>query len=268
MFSRFVAAVALTAVGILAWGAHGEPATAVDPGAKGKLTINITAGAHWLRHGNGEAVAPGEGPQVALWLEDPAGDFVSTIYVTRRAAIEDWIGVAGAPEGGLVTPRPLPVWAGEHRGIGLEPMASCGACHGKRRSDDKTTAGDPVLEALTGPASTDGFSREWAVPDRIDPGVYGVRAEINHWMDANEKYADDLPMSDPDYSGGASGSGQPSVVWGGVIEIGASVDVCDLVVIGHGHPAGANGEVDVDLAALTTALSIADTIRVTYVPAN
>jgi hypothetical protein len=147
-------------------------------------------------------------------------------------------------------------------------MASCGACHGKRRSDHKTTAGDPILEAMTGPSPTDGLTREWRVPERVEPGTYGIRVEVNHWMDPNERYAADLPAGDPDASGGSTGSGQPSLVWGGVVEVGPRAHEGGLSLVGRGHASGASGEIEVDLAGLTTALSIVDTIHVAYVPAE
>jgi hypothetical protein len=284
---RWWAGVALAAAVALAWGAAGEP-TALAEGAGGRIAISIAPGEHWLRggadavpesdaerageadtegDGPGEAAeAAGDGPQVAVWLEDPAGRFVSTVYVSRRAAVEDWGGVAGAGEGEDVTARPLPVWAGQHRGVGVEPMASCGACHGKRRSDDKATAGDPILEALSGPTPKEGLSREWRIPDRVEPGTYGIRVEVNHWLDPNERYAAVIPAGQPDASGGSLGSGQPSLVWAGTVEIGADPYEAGLALVGRGHPSGASGEVEADLVGLTTALSIVDTIRVSYAP--
>jgi hypothetical protein len=270
----------------------------VEPGPNGKLVITVTAGENWLRGPasreqtealpevdpeeppdavgrapggaapTGEAAVTGHGPQAAFWLEDPMGNFVTTIYVTRRAATEDWLGVAGAPEGRAVTPRPLPVWSGKHREIGVEPMASCGACHGKRRSEDKSVEDDPVLEVLSSTASTGSFTREWAVPERVGPGIYGIRAEVNHWMDPNETYANDPVDLDPVHESGPIGSGQPSLVWGGIVEIGPDASEEALVLLGHGHAMGADGELDSDLAGLTTALSIVDSIRVTYLPAD
>jgi len=288
------AAVALAAITLLASGAGSAPDGPAAAG--GQLTISIAAGEHWIggaveaapepggegaptgeAEAGAEAGEPGEdtaaadaaeGPQVAIWLEDPAGSFVATVFVTRRAAVEDWVGVPGAGEDETVTPRPLPVWAGKHRGVGVEPMAACGACHGKRRSDDKTTAGDAILEALTGPSPSAGLTREWRVPERVEPGIYGIRVEVNRWMDPNERYAAGMPSIDPDASGGPTGSGQPSLVWGGIVDIGAGPEGGGLTLIGHGHPSGANDEVDPDLAGLTTALSIVDTIHVVYQPAD
>jgi hypothetical protein len=273
------AAIAVAAIAVIACGGG----RAQEEVAGARLTIGITPGEHWLRGAPSEtapaettgtaetveaAEPAGRGPEVAIWLEDPAGSFVATIFVTRRAAVEDWAGVGGVAEGEAVTPRPLPVWAGSHRGVGVEPMASCGACHGKRRSDDKTTAGDPVLEEMTGPAPSAGLTREWPVPERVGPGIYGIRVEVNHWMDPNERYGAAIPPGEPDSSGGPTGSGQPSLVWGGVVEIGADPSDGGLTLIGHGHPYGANGEVDSDLAGLTTALSIVDTIHVAYAPSE
>jgi len=291
---RWSIPIVLAAAAAVAWGVNGgSDATAVDAAGIGRLTVAITAGAHWLRGEAGAAGRPlseeaetgapddeaeptddaegaepipsGDGPQMALWLEDADGGYVSTIYVTRRAAFEDWLGVTGLAEREAAR-RPLPVWAGKHREIGVEPMAACAACHGKRRSDDKAVSDDPILEGLTGRAPSSGFSLEWAVPERVGPGTYRVRAEVNHWADPNDRYAVGLPEDDPNQSGGRPGSGQPSLIWEGIVEIGADPNDCDLVVIGHGHPAGLDGEIDPDLTGLTTALSIVDTIRVGYTP--
>jgi hypothetical protein len=261
--ARWVVAVAIVAAAMV-WAAREGPETSLAAGAGGEVTIRVAPGERWLQGAAADSLAVG--PQVAVWLEDPEGAFVATIFVTRRAATEDWVGVPGAREGEAVTPRPLPVWAAKHKGIGIEPMAACGACHGRRRSEDKSIAGDPVLEALTGPSPAAGLTRVWKVPDGVERGTYGIRVEVNQWMDFNEAYPATAAVDGTAQRGAALGSGQPSLVWGGALEIGPSPEAIALALIGHGDPTGAVGEVDPYLTGLTSALSIVDTIGVAYAP--
>jgi hypothetical protein len=83
-------------------------------------------------------------------------------------------------------------------------------------------------------------------------------------MDPNEAYGDAAASGAPARGAALRGSGQPSLIWGGIVDIGGESHAEELILLGHGRPAGANGEVDADLAGLTTALAIADTIRVEY----
>ena len=263
---RWFVAIAIVAAAVV-WATREGAETSLAADAGGKIAIHVTPGEHWLRGASAdEQDSLKVGPQVAVWLEDSEGAFVATIFVTRRAATEDWLGVPGAPEGVAVTPRPLPVWVAKHRGIGVEPMAACGACHGKRRSEDKSIEGDPILETLTAQSPADGLTREWQVLEGIEPGTYGVLVEVNHWMDWNEAYPEKAAGDGTPPGGGPTGSGQPSLVWGGAIEIGPTPEANGLALIGHGVPTGADGGIDPDLTGITTALSIVDTINVTYTP--
>jgi hypothetical protein len=263
---RWLVAIAIVAAAVV-WASREGPQTSVAADTGGEITIDVTPGEHWLRGTPGqEADSLKVGPQIAVWLEDSDGAFVATIFVTRRAATEDWVGVPGAPEGVAVTPRPLPVWVAKHRGIGVEPMAACGACHGKRRSEDKSIEGDPILEALVGPSPAAGLTREWQLLQGIEPGVYGVMVEINHWMDWNEAYPGKAAAGGTASGGGPIGSGQPSLVWGGALEVGPTPEATGLTLIGHGDPTAADGSIDPDLTGFTTALSIVDTIDVAYAP--
>ena len=101
----------------------------------------------------------------------------------------------------------------------------------------------------------------------VMPGTYVLRAEINHARDWNETYRADASEVDSGWSGGdAVGSGQPSLVWQGTIQIGGAASEAALKPFGHGHPSGATGDVIPDLKTLTTAMHILEAVQVKYVP--
>jgi hypothetical protein len=235
--------------------------------AGGRLVLSVKDGKHW-RHSFRVMLVRKvtTEPQMAFWLEDQAGNFVATIFVTHRAATDDWRASFGEDRAGLRRPSALPVWRHRHKGGGVQPPASCTDCHAKRRAEDKSTEGVASLDAITGATPASGFTREWSLPAGIRPGIYVIKAEINQAKDFTDVYRADLPEADPNYSGGKSGSGQPSVVWQGTIDLGAGPALATLKPVGHGHPSGASGEVFPDLSTLTTALEIVDSIKVSYVP--
>jgi hypothetical protein len=251
-----------------AWAAGGGPAAA-KPDAQGRLVLNVKDGRQWRHSYRVMLVAKVvTEPQMAFWLEDTAGNFVATIFVTHRAATDDWRTSLGEDKSKLQRPSALPVWRHKHRGGGIQPPATCTDCHARRRAEDKSTHDSEALDAITGATPPAGFSWEWALPPGLKPGVYVVKAEVNQSRDFTDVYRADLPESDPNYSGGKAGSGQPSLIWQGTIDLGGGAALSTLKRVGHGHPTGANGDISTDLSTLTTALDIVESIRVSYIPAE
>jgi hypothetical protein len=237
----------------------------VEPGPNGTLAITVHPGPEWVHTFRVMLVVPVENrPQMAFWLEQPDGTFVTTIYVTRRFAFQDWRAAPGEDADAIERPSALPVWTRGHKRVGIAPMSSCAFCHGEHTADEPKTELAP--DAVTSATPETGFVREWAVPENLEPGTYVVRAEINHSKDFNDVYRDDLAQDDPDYSGGPMGSGQPSLVWSAELEIGGAAAKAELRPVGHGEPAGRNGKLDEDLSQLTTATGIIETIEVAYTP--
>lgn len=245
------------------------PPPAGAPQAGGKLVLTVKEGKHWHHAFRVMLVARvTTEPQMAFWLEDTAGNFVATVYVTHRAATDDWSASPGEDKSSIRRPSALPVWRRKHREGGVQPATTCAACHGKRRAEDRSTEGIAELDAITGATPPTGFTREWALPAGIKPGVYVLKAEVNQSRDFTDVYRANLRESDPNWSGGKAGSGQPSLVWQATIDIGAGATSAALRMVGHGHPAGADGDVSPDLSTLTTAKEIVESIRVSYVPAK
>jgi hypothetical protein len=246
----------------------GEPSTA-RPDAQGRLVLNVKDGKQWRHSYRVMLVAKVvTEPQMAFWLEDTAGNFVATIFVTHRSATDDWRASLGQDKSKLQRPSALPVWRRKHREGGVHPPSTCTDCHARRRAEDKSTDGIGSLDAITGATPPSGFTRDWPIPEGLKPGVYVLKAEINQSRDFTDVYRANLPESDPNYSGGKAGSGQPSLVWQGTIDLGGGAALSTLKPLGHGHPAGANGEVSTDLSTLTTALDIVESIKVSYIPAQ
>ncbi len=95
-------------------------------------------------------------PQIAAWLETPAGGYVGTLYSTARTARNSWI---LAPREGR--PEALPVW---------------------------THARGGAVDAVASPTPAQGLSREAALPAGLSPGRYVVWLEVNRSFDYNEAY--------------------------------------------------------------------------------
>lgn len=232
---------------------------------KGKLIVTVTEGNHWIHSFRIMAVVKvNNPPQMAFWLEDSSGNFVSTIFVTHRTAMQDWRPSPGEKKGEIKRPSSLPVWVHQHQVGGVMTEASCSDCHDYFDKKDKKPAPGSPVDAITGATPKSGFTREWSVPPDLQPGTYVLKAEINHSKDFNDYYSEKAAEADFAYSGSKMGSGQPSLVWSGKLQIGHGVSTAELKQIGHGHPAGKTGEIYLDLKNLNTVLDIIESIKVKY----
>jgi hypothetical protein len=93
-------------------------------------------------------------PQVALWLETPAGEYVGTLYVTAKGEARKWI---AAPKEGR--PEALPVWYHVQHEVADEVSAAT--------SKGVATLGNTF---------------------HILPGIYVVKLETNRSYDYNATY--------------------------------------------------------------------------------
>jgi hypothetical protein len=180
-------------------------------------------------------------PQIAVWTTDEDGKFGETLYVTRDE------GRAGYDEGDekhTLSPRPaaLPVWS--HL-IGVQ--------HGDTPLHDRHA---PVPDVVSAASPTDNVYLVARAHETT--GRFAVVLELNSSFDYNDYYRLDSFPDEIAYADGGNPA-QPSVVYRGWVEAGSSAPVV-MVPIGHGHHAGANGEIDPDLSHLTTALQIVDRV--------
>ena len=143
--------------------------------------------------------------------------------------------------------------------------STCTNCHDLHEADEKKVTSDSKLAAITGATTETDFTKKWAMPTDLKTGTYIVKAEINHSKDFNEFYTEDAEQSDPNYSGGKMGSGQPSVIWKGKIRIGGEDQAVKLKKIGHGHPSGKDGEIYSNFDNIDSALDIVESIEIKYI---
>jgi hypothetical protein len=202
---------------------------AAQPVSQGELTVSITPGAYWKTERN---------PQFAVWVEKADGTYVTTLYVTQRAAKKNWL---FSPKGGR--PESLPVW---YHAVNSAVVVV------KTQSPKTDT---DVLTSAT-PGASDKVQKSVQLPTGE---VYIVKVEVNHSFDYNESWPKKAKKGSAQYSGV---NGQPSVVYAGTLdtkttatpEHGAVKIV--LEPAGTGAIDGSDGNLHDNLANLTTALQI------------
>jgi hypothetical protein len=182
--------------------------------------------------------------QLAIWLTDSRGTFVDTIYVTRKIAQKGMGNRGGELDSRIGGSRlsALPVWA-HQRG---ENYGECNFYPTKEK---------PLPDAITSATPKTGeFIWKWNPKNNLEEGKYTYYIEVNKSFDDNEYH---------DYSWYR---GQPSVVWKGEIMVGRDSSRSAAKIIGHGHVAGTNGDINPDLTTLTSSLNLIEDVGVVFIP--
>ena len=182
--------------------------------------------------------------QFAIWVTDSRGVFVDTVSVARYVATKGLGNRGGKLDGKLGGSRlsALPVWAYwrgfDYGGGNFYPPKD-----------------NPLPDAITSATPKEGeFVWTWKPQKRLEPGRYFYYVEVNKSFDKNEHHK---------YSWYR---GQPSVVWQGALRVGDEVSESAAVIIGHGHVAGADGEIDPDVSTMTSALRLIQSVEAVYRP--
>jgi hypothetical protein len=187
---------------------------------QGNVKVHIEQGDEWKHKFN---VFVKNDPQIAVWIEDTAGNYLSTIYVTKRIATQSWRGASERKEA-------LPHWSYLH---------------------------GTVLDGVSGATPKGSFDVKLAPADTLKHFV--VKVEINHSTDYNSSYPENAKEGDVNYS---ASSGQPALIYSAKIDLISGIKSFDAAIIGHSSPDGSNGEIYQDLSGFTTALKIVKGITV------
>ena len=186
-------------------------------------------------------------PQMVLWSETLDGEFIETVMVTRKLGTDRWSRAPGdeTPSATLTRRSAAPVWS-----------------HRSGRS------GNASLDAVTRATPGRGAALEAHVPVLSAEGFY-LYLEVNHSTDFNDAYPADARPGEPGYSGGAYGSGQPSVIYRAYVDL-LNPEQSETVfrLIGHGSSDGSDGDVASNLDGIGTALEIVDEVRLRVDPAG
>jgi hypothetical protein len=213
------------------------------------ITLHIEAGKHWEHQFEAGSISITTTPQIAVWIEDLEGNYVDTLYVTRRTATQKWRGKAGPYEekGNIRRKAALPYWA-HSRGI---------------QYDDGLylpTKKNPLPDTVTSASPKSSFQLSSSVSEDLDSFVLLV--ELNNSTDFNDFYTREAVPGNPYFSGGSFGSGQPALVYQTVVHTYEGSNSYELKLAGHSSPYGEDGQLYRDVSKISTAKQIAERIIV------
>ena len=192
---------------------------------QGDVKVTIEAGDAWLHDFPlFLGIKRKNPPQIAIWAEDADGRYLSTLYVTHRAATRSWIG-------GVDRPEALPVWSHVH--------------------------GAESVDASSGATPKSGFDVK--VRPVGDLRQFTVKIEINHSTDWNDAWPKNSAKGAANFN---VESGQPALVYAAAVDLDSSQTTYTATLIGHSSPDGTDGEIRPDTSTLTSALNIAKSITI------
>ena len=217
--------------------------------AQGDLKIFVEQGDNWLHDFPlFMGIKIKNSPQVAIWLEDTQGNYLSTVYVSRKIATQSWKANGGNPR-----KEALPHW--QHIRATKNLDGATGATpHGGLNIQ-------PITDGVTGATPRGSFNLKLRPTDMLK--LFVVKIELNHSTDFNDYYPESTKEGEPNYSGGKEGSGQPAVVYAAGIDLLSGDSSFEAALIGHSSPDGTSGKIDADMSQLTTAVHIVKKITVT-----
>jgi hypothetical protein len=182
------------------------------------IELSIEPGNNWMGKMKIFIFSVNKTPQMAAWVENDRGDYLSTITVTNRSAKKNW---RSAPKEGRL--EALPVWnhkiQNNSTGENIDAVSTA------------TSKGQVVVQ-IDNDLLTNGQE-------------YNVYLEINHSFDYNETW--------PEETTGVNG--QPSIIYHAQF-IKGQANIINLVPIGYGSIDGSDGKITEGLSGLTTALEI------------
>ena len=186
----------------------------INPGG---MELSVQPGGHWLEKVKLFFIFYRDRtPQMAAWIEDDQGKYISTITVTNKNAKKKW---SFAPKEGR--PEALPVW--------------------NNAIKNDSTQVDSV-SAATSKVAVDVQVNDGSL---INGHKYNVYLEINHSFDYNDIWTKD----------NSGVNGQPSLIYHGKFIAGTSGKI-PLNPIGYGSVDGSDGNIVNTLNGITTALTI------------
>ncbi len=210
---------------------------------RGDMKIRIEQGREWLHdYPVFLGIKKKNAPQIAIWLEDVQGNYLSTLYVTHKIATQEWQMAKGNRR-----KEALPHWC-YSRGVVYDD----GLC--------LPTKDRPIADGISGATPRESFDVKLRTADHLRHFV--VKVEVNHSTDFNDSFPENAPAGAANYSGGEEGSGQPALIYSAEVDLSGGETSFAAALIGHSSPDGSDGEIRTDLSGLTTALEIVGRITV------
>jgi hypothetical protein len=206
----------------------------------GSLEAHVGAGEDWLHQYSAFQKNP---PQFALWVETEGGEYVKTLYATRKVATQGW-----AFANGNRRKESLPYWA-HRRGVVYPDGLYL------------PTKAEPLTDAVSGATPHAGLNLRFDAPE--GQSRFYLYLEINQSTDFNAAYSKDAAVGSAAYSGGAEGSGQPALVYRVLVDLATENPGGTYELVGHASPDGADGSLNSDVNGIDSALKILGGLNVT-----
>jgi hypothetical protein len=176
-------------------------------------------------------------PQIAVWIEDAAGNFKQNIYVTHRFATQEWFSIKSHPDSTYRTSS-LPYWMNKLL----------------RGSLPLPTKARPLPDAVTAATPDGSFSIESVIDSSITGG--SIWCEFNSSFDNNERWPADKKAKE-------SFNGQPSLLFKGDFSSSGSNESVVMQYMGHGGDSGADGNLYPNDSGITNAKEIITRVEFT-----
>lgn len=188
-----------------------------------EITISVEEGQSWKK---------GHLPQAAIWLEDTNGNYIQTLYVTKKASKKSWI---FAPDEGR--PESLPVWY-----------------KASKRDSAKTkkkivSKNDSQIDAVTSATPKAKFEVKGEIPN----GNFVLKAEFNKSFDYNDTFT----------KKNSNDNGQPSLVYEAYVTQGENAQT-EFKFLGTGSVDGSDGKIHKGTVGLTTAKDMVKAVTIRF----
>ena len=173
-------------------------------------------------------------PTFSIWVEDDESGYRESVFVTEKAAKNDWHFADSRPES-------VPVWYGIQK-FEIE---------NHKFDVDAVSGATPKGEAAV---------IYWLIPEALRGKTVDLYIEANNSFDFNRHYHKKKGV--PGYS---KANGQPSIIWKASIDFSSkSFENISPEIVGHGNLFGENHHVIPDTSKITTAAETFQAIRISY----
>lgn len=218
-------------------------------GDEADITIDFLKGRHFWN------------PQLAIWIEDSAGNYIETLLVTTSTAKglfysgRSTSSFKEADEAKVETNIPT-------RRVDALPYWSHKRNHKYGDGFYSPPPGEPLPDVITGATPKANFyfkTNEFGIDDLE---TFRVMVEVNVAFDENEFFSEYDFLEDSLYHGGTGLMGQPSLIYGTTVSRQDQERYYLLSLLGHGHHSGATGELITEMKTVTTAKYVVERIVV------
>jgi hypothetical protein len=216
-------------------------------GNEADITIDFLKGKHFWN------------PQVVIWLEDSAGNYMETLLVTESTARGLFYSGRTASNFKESDEEKADENAPTRR-VDALPYWSHKRNHKYEDGFYSPPPTQPMPDAISGATPKANFYFK-SDPDGIDDlKSFRIMVEVNVAFDENEFYSEYDFLEDSVYHSGTGLLGQPSLIYGTTVSKTDDHRYYVLRLLGHGHHSGASGELFANMETITTAKYVVERI--------